>query len=284
LLSPKYITNVNARIYLRFIEWEAIRRLHFDTDGKRMADAFPEYSAAAFRWPDNYNTYKDRNPKNPTALALNGLYVSLLQGKVPDLGEFYIRLRKEVTNRKRGKALTDSKNRKAKKATTKASYTEKDVAFVDYNRLVSVVKRAAVALAHTECTDPEVSEVMGRLVSKHHGGPLPEAEMVTLQEIFSKKAKAMELSISKGEADILRHSDKQLAKDAYHLYGLFKLRCEVGDTWALPQAELAKELGRGKEKALAASKLLEKLKLIETTEPGRPGTVDPRATIYKRLR
>jgi hypothetical protein len=180
--------------------------------------------------------------------------------------------------------LTDSKNRQAKKATTKASYSEKDVAFVDNNRLVSVVKRAAVALAHTECTDPEVSEVMGRLVSKHHGGPLPEAEMVTLQEIFSKKAKAMELSISKGEADILRHSDKQLAKDAYHLYGLFKLRCEVGDTWALPQAELAKELGRGKEKALAASKLLEKLKLIETTEPGRPGTVDPRATIYKRLR
>ena len=40
LLLPKCITNVNALIYLRFIEWEAIRRLHFDTDGKCMADAF----------------------------------------------------------------------------------------------------------------------------------------------------------------------------------------------------------------------------------------------------
>lgn len=284
LLSPKYITNVNARIYLRFIEWEAIRHLHFDTDGNCMADAFSEYSADAFKWPGNYNTYRERNPKNPTALALHGLYLSLLQGKVADLDEFYIRLRKEVTHRNREKALADSKNRQAKEATTKASYSEKEVTFIDNNRLVSVVKRAAVALAHTECTDAEVSEVMGRLVSKHHDGPHSEAEMVTLQEIFSKKAKAMELSISKGEADILRHSDKQLSKDAYHLYGLFKLRCEVGDTWALPQAELAKALGRGKEKALAASKLLEKLKLIETTEPGKQGKVDPRATIYKRLR
>ena len=75
-----------------------------------------------------------------------------------------------------------------------------------------------------------------------------------------------------------------MAKDAYHLYGLFKLRCEVGDTWDLHQAELTKELGRGKEKALAAAKLLGKLKLIEITEQGKQGKVDPRATIYKRLR
>ena len=284
VLSPKYITNVNARIYLRFIEWEAIRHLHFNADRKLMSEAFSGYTNAAFKWPDSYKLYRERNPKNPTALALHALYLSLLQRKISNLDAFYLRLRKEVTHRKRGKALTDNKKRQAKKAATKASYLDKGVAFVDNNKLVSVVKRAAVALAHTERTDAEVTKVMTQLVSQHHEGPISEAELGTLEEIFSKKVKAMELSISKAEADILRHPDKQLAKDAYHLYGLFKLRCEVGDTWALPQAELTKELGRGKEKALAAAKLLEKLKLIEITEQGKQGTVDPRATIYKRLR
>ena len=284
LLSPKYITNKNARIYLRFIEWEAIRRLHFNADRKLMAEAFSEYSAAAFKWTDSYTSYRARNAKNPTALALHALYLSLLQGKISDLDEFYIRLRKEVTHRKRGKALTDSKKRQAKKAATAASYSEKGLAFIDNNNLLSAALKAAVALAHTDCTEVQTVDVIEALVSEHYEGSISEAETTALQAIFSKKVRAMELSISKAEADILRHSNKQLAKDAYHLYGLFKLRCEVGDTWALPQAELAKELGRGKDKSLAAVELLEHLKLIETTEKGKQGTVDPRATIYKRVR
>lgn len=67
------------------------------------------------------------------------------------------------------------------------------------------------------------------------------------------------------------------------MYGLFKLRCEVGDTWALPQAKLAKELGVGKGKGLSAIKLLEKLGLVEVLEKGKRGTVTPKATIYRRL-
>ena len=47
---------------------------------------------------------------------------------------------------------------------------------------------------------------------------------------------------------------------------------------------LLKELGAGKATALPAVKLLHKLGLIETYENGKQGTVNPRATIYRRLR
>ena len=94
----------------------------------------------------------------------------------------------------------------------------------------------------------------------------------------------MEQSISEGEAAILRNDNKKLAKDAFHLYGLCKLYCEVNDTWELSQAKLLKELGAGKATALPAVKLLHKLGLIETYENGKQGTVNPRATIYRRLR
>jgi hypothetical protein len=48
--------------------------------------------------------------------------------------------------------------------------------------------------------------------------------------------------------------------------------------------KLLKELGAGKATALPAVKLLHKLGLIETYENGKQGTVNPRATIYRRLR
>jgi hypothetical protein len=68
------------------------------------------------------------------------------------------------------------------------------------------------------------------------------------------------------------------------LYGLFKLKCEIGDTWALGQQELCKELSVGRPKALAAANLLVKLKLIAVSEQGKRGTVMGKATIYKRLK
>ena len=93
----------------------------------------------------------------------------------------------------------------------------------------------------------------------------------------------MEKSITRAEALILRNSDKKLAKDAYHLYGLFKLRCEVGDTWTLSQTELAKEkLGVGKPAALKAVDLLIKLKLIEIFEQVTVVSTEAQATVYRR--
>ena len=94
----------------------------------------------------------------------------------------------------------------------------------------------------------------------------------------------MEQSVSEGEAAILRTENKKLAKDAFHFYGLCKLNCEVGDTWEVSQAKLLKELGAGKATALPAVQLLHKLGLIETYEKGKQGTVNPKATIYRRLR
>ncbi|CAI8208436.1 Uncharacterised protein [marine metagenome] len=94
----------------------------------------------------------------------------------------------------------------------------------------------------------------------------------------------MEKSITRAESLILRNSDTKLSKDAYHLYGLFKLRCEVGDTWTLSQTELAKEkLGTGKPAALKAVDLLIKLKLIKIFEQVSQGSVEPKATVYKRI-
>lgn len=43
------------------------------------------------------------------------------------------------------------------------------------------------------------------------------------------------------------------------LYDLIKLRCEVGDTWALFQMELVKQLGSNKDKALSAGDFLNKM-------------------------
>ena len=279
-----YITNSNAKHHLRFIEWEAYRYLVFGKDRRLIQEAFGSIGTSWTRWSDNYQTYRKKNQKNPAAEALHDIHLALVNGEVKTLDVFYDRLRGEVTHRKRGKALVAAKERQAKKAATKEAYAAKGEAFIDNNRLVSMTMKAAVASVHTGMGEPLITELLEGLVSQCSKVPLSEDEMKTLRSIFTKKRTAMEQSISEGEAAILRNDNKKLAKDAFHLYGLCKLNCEVGDTWELSQAKLLKELGAGKATALPAVKLLHKLGLIETYEKGKQGTVNPKATIYRRLR
>ena len=279
-----YITNTNAKHYLRFIEWEAYRYLVFGKDRRLIQEAFGSIGTAWTKWSDNYQTYRKKNQKNPAAEALHDIHLKLVNGEIKTLDVFYDRLRGEVTHRKRGKALVAAKERQAKKAATKEAYAAKGEAFIDNNRLVSRTMRAAVTSAHTGIGEPLITELLEGLVSHCSKVPLSADEMKALRSIFTKKRTAMEQSISEGEAAILRNDNKKLAKDAFHLYGLCKLNCEVGDTWELSQAKLLKELGAGKATALPAVKLLHKLGLIETYEKGKQGTVSPKATIYRRLR
>ena len=279
-----YITNSNAKHHLRFIEWEAYRYLVFGKDRRLIQEAFGSIGTSWTRWSDNYQTYRKRNQKNPAAKALHDIHLKLVNGEIETLDVFYDRLRGEVTHRKLGKALVAAKERQAKKAATKEAYAAKGEAFIDNNRLVSMTMKAAVASVHTGIGEPLITELLEGLVSQCSKVPLSEDEMKTLRSIFTKKRTAMEQSISEGEAAILRNDNKKLAKDAFHLYGLCKLNCEVGDTWELSQAKLLKELGAGKATALPAVKLLHKLGLIETYEKGKQGTVNPKATIYRRLR
>jgi len=279
-----YITNSNAKHHLRFIEWEAYRYLVFGKDLRLIQEAFGSIGTSWTRWSDNYQTYRKRNQKNPAAKALHDIHLKLVSGEIKALDVFYDRLRGDVTHRKLGKALVAAKERQAKKAATKEAYAAKGEAFIDNNRLVSMTMKAAVASVHTGIGEPLITELLEGLVSKCSKVPLSADEMNTLRSIFAKKRTAMEQSISEGEAAILRNDNKKLAKDAFHLYGLCKLNCEVGDTWELSQAKLLKELGAGKATALPAVKLLHKLGLIETYEKGKQGTVNPKATIYRRLR
>ena len=282
--EPLYITNSNAKHHLRFMEWEAYRYLVFGKDRRLIQEAFGSIGTSWTRWSDNYQTYRKKNQKNPAAEALHDIHLALVNGEVKTLDVFYDRLRGEVTHRKRGKALVAAKERQAKKAATKEAYAAKGDAFIDNNRLVSMTMKAAVASVHTGIGEPLITELLEGLVSQCSKVPLSANEMKTLRSIFTKKRTAMEQSISEGEAAILRNDNKKLAKDAFHLYGLCKLNCEVGDTWELSQAKLLKELGAGKATALPAVKLLHKLGLIETYEKGKQGTVNPKATIYRRLR
>jgi len=279
-----YIANSNAKHHLRFMEWEAYRYLVFGKDRRLIQEAFGSIGTAWTKWSDNYQTYRKKNQKNPAAEALHDIHLALVNGEVKTLDVFYDRLRGEVTHRKRGKALVAAKERQAKKAATKEAYAAKGEAFIDNNRLVSMTMKAAVASVHTGMGEPLITELLEGLVSQCSKVPLSANEMKTLRSIFTKKRTAMEQSISEGEAAILRNDNKKLAKDAFHLYGLCKLNCEVGDTWELSQAKLLKELGAGKATALPAVKLLHKLGLIETYEKGKQGTVNPKATIYRRLR
>ena len=279
-----YITNTNAKHYLRFIEWEAYRHLVYGKDRRLIQEAFGSIGTSWTKWSDNYQTYRKKNQKNPAAEALHDIHLKLVNGEIKTLDVFYDRLRGEVTHRKRGKALVAAKERQAKKAATKEAYAAKGEAFIDNNRLVSMTMKAAVASVHTGMGEPLIAELLEGLVSQCSKVPLSANEMKTLRSIFTKKRTAMEQSISEGEAAILRNDNKKLAKDAFHLYGLCKLNCEVGDTWELSQAKLLKELGAGKATALPAVKLLHKLGLIETYEKGKQGTVSPKATIYRRLR
>ena len=279
-----YITNSNAKHHLRFIEWEAYRYLVFGKDRRLIQEAFESIGTSWTRWSDTYQTYRKKNQKNPAAQALHDIHLKLVNGEIKTLDVFYDRLRGEVTHRKRGRALVAAKERQAKKAATKEAYAAKGEAFIDNNRLVSMTMKAAVASVHTGIVEPLITEILEGLISQFSQVPLLADEMETLRSIFTKKRTAMEQSISEGEAAILRNDNKKLAKDAFHLYGLCKLNCEVGDTWELSQAKLLKELGAGKATALPAVKLLHKLGLIETYEKGKQGTVNPRATIYRRLR
>ena len=283
-MKTLYITNKNAPHHLRFIEWTAYRYLVFNKDRRLIEEAFADsVGFAHIKWPQSYNLYRTKHSKDPAALALHELFLQIMDGSITNLDEFYHSLRTKVTHRKRGNALKDQVLRQAKQSATQQAYMDDGKAFVSNNKLISMTKKAAVRLAHTDVSEVQISELLQSLVSEYNPMALTSDEMDVLRSIFTRKVTAMEASLTAPEATILRHTDKDVSKNAFHLYGLFKLKCETGDTWALGQLELCKELGVGRPKALAAANLLVKLKLIAVSEQGKRGTVMGKTTIYKRL-
>ena len=280
-----YITDKNAPHYLRFIEWTAYRYLVFNKDRMLIAETFDSSIGMAWsNWPQSYNLYREKHSKDPAALALHELFLQIVNGNVKDLDEFYHLLRTKVTHRKRGNALKDQRIRQAKQSAIQQARMDDGKAFISNNKLISMTKSEAVRVAHTGVSEVQISELLQSLVSEHNSTALTDDEMDVLRSIFTRKVTAMEASLTAPEATILRHTDKDVSKNAFHLYGLFKLKCETGDTWALGQQELCKELSVGRPKALAAANLLVKLKLIAVSEQGKRGTVMGKATIYKRLK
>ena len=280
-----YITDKNAPHYLRFIEWTAYRYLVFNKDRMLIAETFSDSVGFTHtRWPQSYNLYREKHSKDPAALALHELFLQIVNGNVKDLDQFYHLLRTKVTHRKRGNALKDQRIRQAKKSAIQQARMDDGKAFISNNKLISMTKSEAVRVAHTGVSEVQISELLQSLVSEHNSTALTDDEMDVLRSIFTRKVTAMEASLTAPEATILRHTDKDVSKNAFHLYGLFKLKCEIGDTWALGQQELCKELSVGRPKALAAANLLVKLNLITVSEQGKRGTVMGKATIYKRLK
>jgi hypothetical protein len=285
MVSSKYINKKNARKYLRFVEWKAILRLVFDTDNTRMSEAFPDQAGEVFNWHDKYIIYIQRNANSPKARALHAIYLDLLNNKILNLDEFYLRLRAEFTYPKLGKTLKNKTTSSVENSETNQFHITKGLTFVDNKMLVYLIIKNAIALANTNYSPAVLLEVFNTLVFKNYKGQLTKEILTILRGIFTEKVNAMEKSITRPEATILRHPIKKLAKNTYHLYGLFKLQCEVGDTWELPLTELTKEqLGVGKPAALEAVDLLIKLKLIEILEPKKQQAVDAKATVYKRLK
>jgi hypothetical protein len=285
MVSSKYINKKNARKYLRFVEWKAILRLVFDTDNTRMSEAFPDQAGEVFNWHDKYIIYIQRNANSPKARALHAIYLDLLNNKILNLDEFYLRLRAEFTYPKLGKTRKNKTTSSVENSETNQFHITKGLTFVDNKMLVYLIIKNAIALANTNYSPAVLLEVFNTLVFKNYKGQLTKEILTILRGIFTKKVNAMEKSITRPEATILRHPIKKLAKNTYHLYGLFKLQCEVGDTWELPLTELTKEqLGVGKPAALEAVDLLIKLKLIEILEPKKQQAVDAKATVYKRLK
>jgi hypothetical protein len=285
LVSSKYINNKNARKYLRFVEWKAILRLVFDTDNIRMSEAFPDQATEVFNWHDKYIIYIERNANSPKARALRAIYLDLLNNKILNLDEFYLRLKADFTYPKIGKPLKNKTNSLVKNSGSNQFYNTKELTFVDNEMLVHLIIKNAITLANTNYSPVALLEVFNTLVFKNYKGQLTKEMLTILRGIFTKKVNAMEKSITRPEATILRHPITKLAKNTYHLYGLFKLQCEVGDTWELPLTELTKEqLGVGKPAALEAVDLLIKLKLIEISEPKKQQAANARATVYKRLK
>jgi len=280
----KYIDNVNARAHLRFMEWQAVLRLTYHRDYTDMAQAFPEYMEVCDQWHAQYKTYIKRNPKRPRAVALNSIYLSLLNNKIENLEEFYLRLSTEVTNLRTSKSRVKKAVLDEENYVTEFSFDTKIVSFQNNNRIVNLVLKEAVEFVHTGYTKSELNSAFNDLVLEYVEALINKKELVALRDLFLKKVYAMEKSITRAEALILRTPDKKLAKDAYHLYGLFKLRCEVGDAWTLSQTELAREkLGVGKPAALKAVDLLIKLKLIEIFEQVTFVNAEAQATVYKRI-
>ena len=280
----KYIDNSNARAQLRFVEWQAVLRLAYNRDHMKMAAAFPEYIKICDEWHERYKTYIKRNPKRPKAVALHLIYLNLLNNKIKNLDEFYLRLATEVTQLKIRKPRVRKETLDDNNYANNSSYLTKTDDLKSHNRFVNLVLKVAIEITHTDYTQIQLNKIFDVLVSESKEAQRSEKELVTLKDTFFKKVYAMEKSITRAESLILRNSDTKLSKDAYHLYGLFKLRCEVGDTWTLSQTELAKEkLGTGKPAALKAVDLLIKLKLIKIFEQVSQGSVEPKATVYKRI-
>ena len=231
-----------------------------------------------------YKTYIKRNPKRPRAVALNLIYLNLLNNKIENLEDFYLRLSTEVTNLRMSKPRIRKTALDEENYVTEFGYGTKIESFKNNSGIVNLVLKQAVEIVHADYTKNELNSAFNDMALEYVEAQINKTELVALRALFFRKVYAMEKSITRAEALILRNSDKKLAKDAYHLYGLFKLRCEVGDTWTLSQTELAKEkLGVGKPAALKAVDLLIKLKLIEIVEQVILVGAEAQATVYRRI-
>ena len=163
----QYIDNDNARTYLRFVEWQAVLRLVYDRDNIKMFNAFPDYAGLTDEWQKKYKTYIKRNPKKIKAVALHSIYISLLDNKLKNLDEFYIRLRKEVTHRRINKNQIQRECQSGKNYTSQSLNEKQNNYLSRRNKLVNLVLSVAVDVANTDCNHTKLREIAAVLVREY---------------------------------------------------------------------------------------------------------------------
>ena len=183
----KYIDNVNARAHFRFMEWQAILRLTYHRDHTEMAQAFPEYIEVCDQWHEKYKTYIQRNPKRPRAVALNSIYLSLLNNKIENLEEFYLRLSIEVTNLRTSRAHSRKAVLDEGNYVTEFSFGTKTDSFEKNNRFVNLVSKEAVEFVHADHTKNDLNRAFNDLALEYVEAQINKKELVALRDLFFKK-------------------------------------------------------------------------------------------------
>lgn len=239
--------------------------------GGKQGELYEKYGHTFFfldRWRVAYTVETSKTQDRKWA-GLAQLLDDVQKRRVTTLEQFYA-VFKELKHPKRGKALTEDKARKARKAATRDAKGED---FIDNPALFQRLYQHAARSAHSGLTDQEIHAGQSEIIAAHGGEQLTNTQKQGLHDRFDKRIAVLEQQVTSVVADLLRYRTQDgkpspVAARALWLYEIIRSEYAVGDTVIRTHSQWAALTPFSKNSIGEAMNLLRELGAIELLAEG----------------
>ena len=251
---------------VRFLEYTAILKFHYDSKYSLLSEAHEDVSQKWVYWVDHFNS--------KAKLEYKELHAKIVNKSIETLEQFYEALEALNKPKLRGKALSDVKKRTSRKAFQQEALGS---AFIDNNALFSAATREAFMLSEENANGETISRKIHELVMSHNEQKeLTHEQMETLFNYVKSKIYEHQ-KLNRVEAAILDQDNKTL----YYMYGKLKRKHIKGETFACTTKSASQLAKCSKSDVGKVMKKLEHLGAITKIQKGKAGAYSKQAAIYR---